>query len=178
RRNRSGRASPTGRRAWAPGRWDEETRCRGPRRPDRRLSRRLRPHGRSRRAARETHRAEHARRRGREPAGARHHKPPEPAAAHRRRPRFDPLRRPRQQPGLTPSPQLHHFQRIDGALHAEGVPLETLAAEAGTPAYVYSTATLTRHYSLLRAALDAHPAALGEGLIAFAVKANSNLSVL
>src|SRR5690606_171862 len=59
-----------------------------------------------------------------------------------------------------------------------GVPLETLATEVGTPAYVYSTATLTRHYGLLRAALDAHPAALGEGLIAFAVKANSNLSVL
>ena len=73
---------------------------------------------------------------------------------------------------------MHHFDRIDGALHAEGVSLEALAEAVGTPAYVYSTATLTRHYGLLRAALDEHRGALGEGLIAFAVKANSNLSVL
>lgn len=73
---------------------------------------------------------------------------------------------------------MHHFQRIDGALHAEDVPLETIAAKAGTPVYVYATATLTRHYRLLREALDAHRAALGDARIAFAVKANSNLSVL
>ncbi len=73
---------------------------------------------------------------------------------------------------------MHHFDRIDGALQAEGVPLEALAEAVGTPFYAYSTATLTRHYSLLRAALDGHRAALGESLIAFAVKANSNLSVL
>lgn len=73
---------------------------------------------------------------------------------------------------------MHHFDRIDGALHAEGVPLEALAEAVGTPAYVYSTATLTRHYSLLRTAVDAHRDALGDALIAFAVKANSNLSVL
>ena len=73
---------------------------------------------------------------------------------------------------------MHHFDRINGALHAEGVPLEALAGAVGTPAYVYSTATLTRHYSLLRAAADAHRGALGDALIAFAVKANSNLSVL
>jgi diaminopimelate decarboxylase len=73
---------------------------------------------------------------------------------------------------------LHHFDLKDGALHAEGVPLDTLADEVGTPVYVYSTATLKRHYSLLRTAADAHTDALGEALIAFAVKANSNLSVL
>ncbi|TAJ65407.1 diaminopimelate decarboxylase [Brevundimonas sp.] len=73
---------------------------------------------------------------------------------------------------------MHHFDRIDGALQAEGVPLEALAGEVGTPAYVYSTATLTRHYGLLADAVASHPAALGEALIAFAVKANSNLSVL
>ena len=73
---------------------------------------------------------------------------------------------------------MHHFDRIDGALHAEGVPLEALAEAVGTPAYVYSTATLTRHYGLLRAAADSHSHALGDALIAFAVKANSNLSVL
>jgi diaminopimelate decarboxylase len=73
---------------------------------------------------------------------------------------------------------LHHFDRIDGALQAEGVPLEALADAVGTPAYVYSTATLTRHYGLLADAVASHPAALGQALIAFAVKANSNLSVL
>ena len=73
---------------------------------------------------------------------------------------------------------MNHFDVIDGALQAEGVPLEALAEAVGTPAYVYSTATLTRHYRLLADAVAAHPAALGEALIAFAVKANSNLSVL
>lgn len=73
---------------------------------------------------------------------------------------------------------MHHFDRIDGALHAEGVPLEAVAAAVGTPAYVYSTATLTRHYRLLRTALDSHREALGDALIAFAVKANSNVAVL
>jgi diaminopimelate decarboxylase len=73
---------------------------------------------------------------------------------------------------------LDHFELRDGALHAEGVALTTLANEVGTPAYVYSSATLTRHYQVLRQALDAHPAVLGDALIAFAVKANSNLSVL
>ena len=75
-------------------------------------------------------------------------------------------------------PPLHHFDRTDGALQAEGVPLETLATAVGTPAYVYSTATLKRHYGLLADAVAAHPAALGQALIAFVVKANSNLSVL
>ncbi|CAL1690429.1 Diaminopimelate decarboxylase [Brevundimonas subvibrioides] len=73
---------------------------------------------------------------------------------------------------------MDHFQLRDGTLHAEDVPLDALAAEVGTPAYVYSTATLSRHYGVLREAVDAHPAAFGDALIAFAVKANSNLSVL
>ncbi len=73
---------------------------------------------------------------------------------------------------------MHHFDRIDGALHAEGVPLEALAEAVGTPFYAYSTATLTRHYGLLREAVETHRASLGDALIAFAVKANSNLSVL
>ena len=73
---------------------------------------------------------------------------------------------------------MNHFDVINGALHAEGVPLETLAGAVSTPVYVYSTATLTRHYGLLADAVAAHPAALGQALIAFAVKANSNLSVL
>ena len=73
---------------------------------------------------------------------------------------------------------MDHFRYIDGALHAEGVPLADLADEVGTPAYVYSTATLSRHYQVFREALQAQGPALGRSLIAFAVKANSNLSVL
>lgn len=73
---------------------------------------------------------------------------------------------------------MHHFDVVDGALNAEDVSLEVLARSVGTPAYVYSTATLTRHYGRLADAVAAHPAALEQALIAFAVKANSNLSVL
>lgn len=77
---------------------------------------------------------------------------------------------------------MHHFDLKDGVLHAEGVSLEALAETVGTPTYVYSSATLRRHYGLLREACDAHKGALGgdggDALIAFAVKANSNLSVL
>jgi diaminopimelate decarboxylase len=73
---------------------------------------------------------------------------------------------------------LHHFVLKDGGLYAEGVALETLAEQVGTPTYVYSTATLARHYGLLRDAVAAHRSVLGDALIAFAVKANSNISVL
>ena len=73
---------------------------------------------------------------------------------------------------------MHYFDLKDGVLHAEGVNLETVAEQVGTPTYVYSAATLRRHYGLMREACDAHKAALGDALIAFAVKANSNLSVL
>ena len=73
---------------------------------------------------------------------------------------------------------MDHFQHIDGALHAEGVPLADIADTVGTPAYVYSTATLSRHYQVFREALQAQGPTLGRSLIAFAVKANSNLSVL
>ncbi|NBB52436.1 diaminopimelate decarboxylase [Rhizobium sp. CRIBSB] len=78
---------------------------------------------------------------------------------------------------------MHHFSPKDGTLHAEDINLEALAETVGTPAYVYSSATLTRHHALLREALDNHREALGGpagdgALIAFAVKANSNLSVL
>lgn len=73
---------------------------------------------------------------------------------------------------------MHHFTQRDGVLHAEDVSLVDLAERVGTPAYVYSSATLRRHYSLLAEAAAKYPAALGEALIAFAVKANSNVSVL
>ena len=67
---------------------------------------------------------------------------------------------------------MNHFDYIDGVLHAEDVPLTQIAAEVGTPVYVYSTATLTRHF---RVFADALP----EGsLVAYAVKANGNLAVV
>ncbi len=72
---------------------------------------------------------------------------------------------------------MNHFELRDGALWCEDVPLTAIADAVGTPLYVYSTATLERHYTVFKAALEAHPA-LGSPLIAYAVKANSNISVL
>ena len=68
---------------------------------------------------------------------------------------------------------MHHFTYRSGTLHAEGVSLEALAAEVGTPVYVYSAATIERHYKAFAEALsglDAH--------IFYAMKANPNLAVL
>ncbi len=68
---------------------------------------------------------------------------------------------------------MNHFQRKRGLLHAEDIPLEELAEAYGTPLYVYSTATLTRHWRVLERALRGVP-----HLACYAVKANSNLAVL
>lgn len=68
---------------------------------------------------------------------------------------------------------MHHFTYRSGVLHAEDVSLETIAAEAGTPVYVYSAATIERHFRAFSDAfqgLDAH--------VFYAMKANSNLAVL
>ncbi|MFZ5616040.1 MAG: diaminopimelate decarboxylase [Pseudomonadota bacterium] len=68
---------------------------------------------------------------------------------------------------------MHHFHVRDGVLHAEDVSLELLAEAVGTPFYCYSEATLRRHIRVFRDAFaDMKP------LIAYSVKANSNLSVL
>jgi diaminopimelate decarboxylase len=72
---------------------------------------------------------------------------------------------------------MNHFEARSGALWCEDVPLTQLASEVGTPFYVYSAATLTRHYHAFESALARHPN-LGSPSIAYAVKANSNLSVL
>ncbi len=73
---------------------------------------------------------------------------------------------------------MNHFELNDeGALACEGVPLARIADAVGTPVYVYSTATLRRHFTVFRDALRAHPE-LGEPLIAYAVKANPNVNVL
>jgi len=68
---------------------------------------------------------------------------------------------------------MDHFNYRDGRLYAEDVDLTELAAIHGSPAYVYSRATLTRHYQVMQAALGVHP-----HRICYAVKANSNLAVL
>lgn len=71
---------------------------------------------------------------------------------------------------------MNHFELRGGELYCEDVPLSRIAEAVGTPVYVYSSATLERHYTVLRDALTG--AGLGEPLIAFAVKANSNVAVL
>ncbi|MDX3810331.1 diaminopimelate decarboxylase [Bosea thiooxidans] len=72
---------------------------------------------------------------------------------------------------------MHHFAYRDGSLHAEGVDLNRIAAEVGTPVYVYSTATIERHYKLFEAAVKkAAPA--GKAHVFYAMKANGNLGVL
>ena len=68
---------------------------------------------------------------------------------------------------------MDHFNYVDGVLCAEDVPLSRIAAEVGTPVYVYSAATLTRHFKLFQTALD-----WTDHLVCFAVKSNSNLAVL
>ncbi|MBL4807643.1 MAG: diaminopimelate decarboxylase, partial [Rhodobacteraceae bacterium] len=68
---------------------------------------------------------------------------------------------------------MDHFIYQNGVLHAEDVALPDIAAKVGTPFYVYSTATLQRHYQVFDEALkgmDHH--------IFYAMKANSNLAVL
>ncbi|MFV0292267.1 MAG: diaminopimelate decarboxylase [Paracoccus sp. (in: a-proteobacteria)] len=69
---------------------------------------------------------------------------------------------------------MDHFNYRDGVLCAEEVPLTRIAAEVGSPVYVYSTATLTRHFQIFQQALDWAP----EHLVCYAVKANSNIAVL
>lgn len=68
---------------------------------------------------------------------------------------------------------MNHFQQQQGQLWAEDVPLSTIAQHVGTPVYVYSAATFTRHYNVFSEA-----AAAMDHLIAYSVKANSNLAIL
>ncbi|EHJ46872.1 diaminopimelate decarboxylase [Solidesulfovibrio carbinoliphilus subsp. oakridgensis] len=68
---------------------------------------------------------------------------------------------------------MHHFAYRGGELYAEDVPVSTLVAAYGTPLYVYSAATLRRHFTAFDSAFGGLP-----HLTCFSVKANSNLSVL
>lgn len=68
---------------------------------------------------------------------------------------------------------MDHFLYRNGALHAEDVPLSEIAASVGTPFYVYSTATLERHFKLFDDALEGT-----EHLVCYAMKAASNQAIL
>ena len=68
---------------------------------------------------------------------------------------------------------MDHFHYRDGRLTAEEVDLAEIAERWGTPCYVYSRATLERHWHAFDRGLAGHP-----HLVCYAVKANSNLAVL
>ncbi|WP_425410777.1 diaminopimelate decarboxylase [Hyphococcus sp.] len=68
---------------------------------------------------------------------------------------------------------MHHFEYKNNRLQAEGVDLAELAADIGAPFYVYSEATLRRHINVFTTAF-----AGADTLVAYSVKANSNLAVL
>ncbi len=69
---------------------------------------------------------------------------------------------------------MDHFELRNGVLYAEDVPLSAIAEAVGTPVYVYSRATLTRHARVFREAL----AILPRVHLAYAIKANPNLAVV
>src|SRR5690606_35231949 len=102
-------------------------------------------------------------------------------AHHRPVPRSVPgrLGRSPARPVQQPEPvAMNHFdyrpaEGDEAELWCEDVPLSRIVEAVGTPVYVYSTATLERHFTVFR---DAFPGR--EVLVAYAVKANSNLSVL
>ncbi len=68
---------------------------------------------------------------------------------------------------------MDHFLYRNGALHAEDVAIADIAASVGTPFYVYSTATLTRHFDVFTEALEGLP-----HFICYAMKSNSNQAVI
>ena len=68
---------------------------------------------------------------------------------------------------------MHNFEYREGELYCEQVPVSQIAKQVGTPCYIYSHATLTRHIRAYDSAFKNIP-----HLIAFAMKANSNLAIL
>lgn len=68
---------------------------------------------------------------------------------------------------------MDHFEYRNGQLHAENVAVADIARAHGTPCYVYSRATLERHWHAFNDAFGAQP-----HLVCYAVKANSNLAIL
>jgi diaminopimelate decarboxylase len=68
---------------------------------------------------------------------------------------------------------MNHFEYRNGEMYAEGVAVKRIAQEVGTPAYIYSLATLKRHYQVFDQAFAKVP-----HIVCFSVKANSNLALL
>lgn len=68
---------------------------------------------------------------------------------------------------------MDHFLYKNGVLHAEDVPIPDIVASVGAPFYVYSTATLTRHFQLFDDALAGM-----DHLVCYAMKAASNQAIL
>ena len=68
---------------------------------------------------------------------------------------------------------MDHFHTLDGELHVENSPVRDIAQAVGTPCYIYSKATLEKHWHAFDDAFGEHP-----HLVCYAVKANSNLGVL
>ncbi|MGH7168066.1 MAG: diaminopimelate decarboxylase, partial [Nitrospiraceae bacterium] len=68
---------------------------------------------------------------------------------------------------------MHDFEYRHGELACENLPISRIAKEIGTPCYVYSHATLVRHYRVFDGAFQNVP-----HIVAYAMKANSNLAIL
>ena len=68
---------------------------------------------------------------------------------------------------------MHHFKYRDNGLYCEDVPVQEIAAQVGTPFYLYSHATLKRHFQAFNEAFEGV-----QKLICYSAKANTNLAVL
>jgi diaminopimelate decarboxylase len=68
---------------------------------------------------------------------------------------------------------MHHFHYIENQLYCEEVPVSRVAAEVGTPFYLYSSATLRRHFRAFDRAFEGT-----DHLTCFSMKSNSNLAIL
>jgi len=68
---------------------------------------------------------------------------------------------------------MHHFEYIDNELFCEGVSINAIAEAVGTPFYLYSHATLTRHFAIFEEAFEGV-----DRLVCFSAKANSSLAIL
>ncbi len=68
---------------------------------------------------------------------------------------------------------MHHFHYQGDELYCENVPLREIASKAGTPSYVYSSATLKQHFTVFDGAFQGVP-----HLTCYSVKANANLAIL
>ncbi len=68
---------------------------------------------------------------------------------------------------------MHHFNYISGSLHAENVDIRTIVKAVGSPVYIYSSATIERHFTIFAKAVGAP-----KNRVFYATKANANLGVL